>query len=33
MRLNTIQLTIPDELRGRITAVNFVFRQVQSIGD
>lgn len=25
MRLNTIQLTIPDELRGRITAVNFVF--------
>jgi MFS family permease len=25
MRLNTIQLSIPDELRGRITAVNFVF--------
>jgi transmembrane secretion effector len=25
MRLNTIQLTIPDELRGRVTAVNFVF--------
>ena len=25
MRLNTIQLAIPDELRGRITAVNFVF--------
>jgi MFS family permease len=25
MRLNTIQLTIPDELRGRITAVNYVF--------
>ena len=25
MRINTIQLTIPDELRGRVTAVNFVF--------
>jgi MFS family permease len=25
MRLNTIQLSIPDELRGRVTAVNFVF--------
>jgi MFS family permease len=25
MRLNTIQLTIPDQLRGRVTAVNFVF--------
>jgi MFS family permease len=25
MRLNTIQLAIPDELRGRVTAVNFVF--------
>jgi MFS family permease len=25
MRMNTIQLSIPDELRGRITAVNFVF--------
>jgi MFS family permease len=25
MRLNTIQLALPDELRGRITAVNFVF--------
>ncbi|GAC1325875.1 MAG: MFS transporter [Chloroflexota bacterium] len=25
MRLNTVQLTIPDELRGRVTAVNFVF--------
>jgi MFS family permease len=25
MRLNTIQLSIPDDLRGRITAVNFVF--------
>ena len=25
MRLNTIQLAIPDELRGRITAVNLVF--------
>ncbi len=25
MRLNTIQLSIPDELRGRISAVNFVF--------
>ncbi len=25
MRLNTIQLAIPDDLRGRITAVNFVF--------
>jgi len=25
MRLNTIQLTIPDDLRGRVTAVNFVF--------
>jgi MFS family permease len=25
MRLNTIQLSLPDELRGRITAVNFVF--------
>ena len=24
-RLNTIQLSLPDELRGRITAVNFVF--------
>jgi MFS family permease len=25
MRLNTIQLQLPDDLRGRITAVNFVF--------
>jgi hypothetical protein len=25
MRLNTIQLATPDELRGRVTAVNFVF--------
>ncbi len=25
MRQNTIQLAIPDELRGRVTAVNFVF--------
>jgi MFS family permease len=25
MRLNTIQLSLPDDLRGRITAVNFVF--------
>ena len=25
MRLNTIQLSIPDALRGRVTAVNFVF--------
>jgi MFS family permease len=25
MRVNAIQLTIPDELRGRVTAVNFVF--------
>jgi len=25
MRLNTIQLTTPDALRGRVTAVNFVF--------
>src|ERR1700681_658939 len=25
MRLNTIQLAIPDDLRGRVTAVNFVF--------
>jgi MFS family permease len=25
MRLNTIQLSIPDDLRGRITAVSFVF--------
>lgn len=25
MRLNTVQLSIPDELRGRVTAVNFVF--------
>jgi MFS family permease len=25
MRQNTIQLVIPDELRGRVTAVNFVF--------
>ena len=25
MRQNTIQLSIPDELRGRVTAVNFVF--------
>jgi MFS family permease len=25
MRLNTIQLSIPDELRGRVTAVNYVF--------
>jgi MFS family permease len=25
MRLNTIQLAIPDQLRGRVTAVNFVF--------
>lgn len=25
MRLNTVQLAIPDELRGRVTAVNFVF--------
>ena len=25
MRLNTIQLAIPDELRGRITAVTYVF--------
>jgi hypothetical protein len=25
MRQNTIQLAIPDELRGRITAVNYVF--------
>jgi hypothetical protein len=25
MRLNTIQLRLPDALRGRVTAVNFVF--------
>jgi MFS family permease len=25
MRLNTVQLSIPDELRGRVTAVHFVF--------
>ena len=25
MRQNTIQLATPDELRGRVTAVNFVF--------
>jgi hypothetical protein len=25
MRLNTIQLSIPDDLRGRVTAVNYVF--------